>query len=397
MVTEVNEILESDPSQEDESDLGATLGTASLSSSDWTVETILNQMRRGNIQLNPGFQRRDAWTDVRKSVFVESLMLGLPIPQLVLAEHKTKRGNYIVIDGKQRLLTLRRFSPPALDGADGQVSPLVLTGLKSLHELNGRTYNDLANDPQFSEFLTEFDNQTIRTVVVRQWPSEEYLYTVFYRLNTGSVPLSPQELRQALHRGRFLTFAEEYSAASRELQRALRINGPDFRMRDVEILVRYFGFAEFLPEYRGNLKQFLDMTANKLNQAWPQREVQLRQVADACESAIRATFDIFGDHAFERWSGDKYEPRFNRAVFDIMTYYFKDEAIARLAMQQREPVRARFERLCVEDADFRESIQTTTKSVTATFKRLKTWGDTLVEITGLDFRRPQLIGKRMRV
>src|SRR5688572_2935664 len=137
MADEVDTVREMDPSQEDESDLGTSLGKASLSSSDWTVETILSQMRRGNIQLNPGFQRRDAWTDERKSGFVESLMLGLPIPQLVLAEHGTERGKYIVIDGKQRLLTLRRFSAPSPNGQEPQVPPLILTGLKSLSELNG--------------------------------------------------------------------------------------------------------------------------------------------------------------------------------------------------------------------------------------------------------------------
>src|SRR5271156_1022170 len=78
--------------------------------SDWTTETILRQIEKGNIQLNPQYQRREVWKAERKSKFIESLIIGLPIPQIVLAEDQTRRNSYIVIDGKQRLLTLSQFA-----------------------------------------------------------------------------------------------------------------------------------------------------------------------------------------------------------------------------------------------------------------------------------------------
>lgn len=73
---------------------------------DWTAGTIVSQIEKGFIDLKPKFQRREAWDDKRKSLFIESLVLGLPIPQIILAERKEKRGTYIVIDGKQRLISL---------------------------------------------------------------------------------------------------------------------------------------------------------------------------------------------------------------------------------------------------------------------------------------------------
>ncbi|MGN6930399.1 DUF262 domain-containing protein, partial [Neisseria sp. P0015.S010] len=79
---------------------------------DWTTETIIRQIEKGNIILNPDFQRRDAWNKKKKSQFIESLILGLPIPQIVLAESKDQKGKYIVLDGKQRLLSLRQFTIP---------------------------------------------------------------------------------------------------------------------------------------------------------------------------------------------------------------------------------------------------------------------------------------------
>ena len=82
---------------------------AVVQGTDWTTETLVGQLQRGNIILNPRFQRRDAWQRPRKSKFIESLIVGLPIPQIVLAESKTERGKFIVIDGKQRLLAILQF------------------------------------------------------------------------------------------------------------------------------------------------------------------------------------------------------------------------------------------------------------------------------------------------
>ena len=86
---------------------------AVLYASDWTVETVVSQLERGNIELNPQFQRRDAWSARAKSRFIESIILGLPIPQIVLAERRNQRGRYIVLDGKQRLLSCLLYTSPS--------------------------------------------------------------------------------------------------------------------------------------------------------------------------------------------------------------------------------------------------------------------------------------------
>ena len=77
-----------------------------VSSRDWTVETIVRQIQQENIDLDPAFQRRNAWRDSRRSRLIESFVLGFPVPQLVLAESPRQRGSFIVIDGKQRLMTI---------------------------------------------------------------------------------------------------------------------------------------------------------------------------------------------------------------------------------------------------------------------------------------------------
>jgi len=371
------------------------LNEAVVSGSDWTTETILRKWERGNIRLNPDYQRRDAWRAARKSRFIESLILGLPIPQLVLAENRGKKGTFIVIDGKQRLLSLRQF---ASSPEDTDYPQLTLEGLEVRKDLNGQTIQTLESDSNFAADLTVFQNQTIRTVVIKAWPNESVLYLIFLRLNTGSVQLSPQELRRALHPGPFVSFADQRSASMVGLQRILKTTKPDFRMRDVELLVRYYAFRNYLSDYKGNLKGFLDSACKTLNGEWDARERELKKQADELETAIDTTFKVFGDrNAFRKWDGSKYEGRFNRAIYDVMTFYFSDSAVRRRAVGAKVDVEKDFKKLCSSNGDFVKSIEVTTKSIEATVTRLSIWGKTLAKRCQQAIVVPRLVGNSIRL
>ncbi|MER5522574.1 DUF262 domain-containing protein [Streptomyces sp. NPDC001761] len=387
----------------EEEDAAASVTTeevtrAVVTDTDWTAETILSQLRRGNIQLNPRFQRRDAWNKPRKSRFIESLILGLPIPQIVLAEDKNRRGKFIVLDGKQRLLALRQFAAGSSFSASAEeenFKGFSLTGLEVREDLRLVTLKKMESDDSYVDDLNSLLNETIRTVVVRRWPNEDFLNLVFLRLNTGSVKLSPQELRQALHPGLFTDFLDDCASDSEWLRAALRIDKPDFRMRDVEVLLRYFGFQFTLDEYTGNLKKFLDDTVNLLNAQWSKEEERIKQVGENCNRSIEATFKVFGDNSFYRWAGGKYEGRFNRAVFDVMTYYFSDANVRSAAVSRAEIVEWAFRNLCDTNQRFVESIQTTTKTPLATHRRLSLWGEALGDAIGVKLRVPELRDNRL--
>ncbi len=383
---------------EEEDDLEITIATLARGTvtqgTDWTTETIVNQLARQNIALEPRFQRRTAWSDIRQSRFIESLLLALPIPQIVLADTKENRGRFLVIDGKQRLLALIHFFAPAGLGVS---QPLRLTGLKIRKDLNGATFQSLQSGSHRDDF-DALQNQTIRTVIVRNWQDESLLYVIFHRLNSGSVQLSPQELRQALHPGPFLDFANDFSKESQAVAKALGLTDPDFRMRDVELVIRYFAFKERITDYRGNLKAFLDDTCKMLNHDWPSRERELRSSARQLEAAIETTIAVFGEAcAFRRWNGDTFEGRFNRAVFDIMVFYFASEAVSVAAPRSGPQLVAAFKDLCLRSEDFAHSIQTTTKSLQATADRLGIWGRRLREELGVQIKIPSLRDKRIEL
>ena len=384
---DIERLFDEDPARVVEQDLNHPPTEAVVTSSDWTTETILSQIEKGNIDLNPRFQRREAWNDKRKSEFIESLFLGLPVPQLVLAEKPNQRGTYIVVDGKQRLLALRRFGA---NGNDGGFSPLHLSGLEVRSDLNGKSLKSMRLESALTEHVSWYENQTIRTVIVRNWKQEEFLYRVFLRLNMGTLPLSSQELRQALHPGPFVDFADEQSSASEAIQRALHLEKPDFRMRDIEILVRFFGFHERLGKYSGDLKKFLDDTCDTLNKDWDRRRDEIVAAAGQCDLAIETTMQIFGSDAFRRWDKSRYVGPFNRAVYDVMVYFFSRDDIRMEAVRRGDQIVRSFKDLCDSNVAFRDAIQTTTKSIRATLTRFRGWRSELQRITGLDIPDPPL-------
>lgn len=331
------------------------------------------------------FRDRSAWTDRRQALFIESLILGLPIPQLILAEDQNRKGSFIVIDGKQRLLSLRRFSAERHEDFD----QLKLQGLDVLKHLNRKTLDELRASPSYGAELAAFDNSSIRTVIIRNWKSEAYLYEVFLRINTGSVQLSPQELRQALHPGEFSRFVDYFSAESAGLRQALGIEKPDFRMRDAELLLRYISYKLYISDYRGNLKIFLDQATKRLNAEWSEKEGVVRHICTEMEAAFAFTEEVFGhENVFRKWNGERYERQRNRAVFDIMLYFFSERVIRESLHNKSLDIEQSFKFHCTHDAEFRSSLETTTKSIEANRERFNTWGKIISKISGQDIRLP---------
>ena len=371
---------EDDDDQETSQDLDAEeISELVVSGTDWTTGTILDQLVRENIRLNPRFQRRDAWDITRKSRFIESLILGLPVPQIVLAMSQTERGKYLVLDGKQRLLTILQF----YGKSETSNNSFSLRGLQLRPDLNKLKYDDLTKNILNSSDISALDNQTIRTILIRNWKSEKLLYQIFLRLNVESTPLSPQELRQALHPGPFSNFVDDKSISSVALRKILRSNTPDYRMRDVEILIRHIGFHYFMPSYRGNLKEFLDDTCEKLNKNWDSEEERLEDVLDAFEKAVEVGINIFGENHFSKvWlsSTNKYQTRFNKAIFDVVSFYFSDQKIREVAMKKGEKVENAFKDLCASHPEFVNSVQRTSKNMQETSTRFSLWGDVRIQV-----------------
>ena len=337
---------------------------------DWTIGVLVDLLKRKKIDLQPNYQRRIAWTTDKMSRFIESLFLRLPVPQIVLAE--TSPGRFAVIDGKQRLNSLARF---CLDTD----KPLVLKGCEYRDDLNGLAYEDMLSKDALEASVDAFQSHTVRTTVIKNWESDTLLYLLFLRLNQNSVTLSPQELRRALYPGDFLNWLDDRTTNSEGMKQIFS-KVPDFRMRDMELATRFLGFHFFGASYAGNMKNFLDNVTRYITVHWAGVDAQVDDAWQRYEGAIATTTAIFGNDAYKVWIDGRFLPAKNRAVMDIMNYYFSAGDTAQHAMNNGAAVVDAFIDLCQHNDDFLRSLQTSTKTEAATNMRFYTWGQRLENV-----------------
>jgi hypothetical protein len=213
---------------------------------DYPVDSLVKRISMDDI-LIPKFQRGYVWSLKEASRFVESLLLGLPVPSIFLSrEPETQK--LLVIDGQQRLSSLRYF----YDGIwPSTRKEFALKGLASKFE--GATYKSLAGDDR-----RRLDDSIVHAIVVKQdEPSDDSssIYHIFERLNTSGVSLTPQEIRTAIHHGEFSDLLKELNAVDH--WRA--VYGPVNKlMRDQELILRFLALYYDAEQYSRPMKGFLN-------------------------------------------------------------------------------------------------------------------------------------------
>jgi hypothetical protein len=355
---------------------------AVVSGTDWTTETIVSQLKRGNIKLNPRFQRRDAWKRDRKSKFIESLIVGLPIPQIVLAESKDDRGTFIVLDGKQRLLSILQF----WGLGDGPNNKYALSALTLRGDLKHKTFEQLSTDSSFEDDYNSLCNQSIRTVVIKNWKDSNFLHTVFLRLNTGSVKLSPQELRQALLPGPFSDYVDEAATKAKPLHELLGLNDADPRMRDTEILSRFLAFRFFADSYPGRMREFLDKSCDTFNSKWTGEKEGVESAVADFSKGIEALIKIFGDDVARKPDSRQ----FNRAIFDALIYFHSQKAVRLAVRDKSAQLRKAYRELLTSDSGFLQAVESDTAGAPNTSRRLSLWANVLSNVSGHKVHPPKI-------
>jgi hypothetical protein len=360
--------LVEDLNEDFEGELGDNLGQISISSRDWTVETIVSQIKAKNIDLNPSFQRRNAWNDTKRSRLIESLVWGIPVPQIVLAESRDRPRSFIVIDGKQRLLTIAGFFDPSIN----YWKKPVLGDLQQFEELNGLTAKMLEEVPAHEEMYRNLMNADIRCTIISKYDSDDLLYEIFLRMNTASTQLSTQELRQVLCRGWAADWLITTTAQHQPIHDVLGIEDSDLRLVDVEILLRCICTDLFLDTYNGNMKHFLDGSMRVLNEEWTEKKIEI--VYARINKGIARLIKVLGvKNIGRKVSKGKFESRFNRALFEVQQYYFSRLPLQPTAAQKSEFVK-KFIIWFEANQEFRESIESTTKSIERTRTRFRAFG-----------------------
>ena len=216
---------------------------------DLVVEALVDQIGDRTIFLRPlserpSFQRRYVWTNTLASRLIESILLNVPIPPCYLSQNEDFELD--VIDGQQRLFSIYRF-------LDNQFA---LSGLEVLTDLNSLRFHEVSLKMQ-----RQLKTHTLRCVLITNESHPEIKFDVFERLNTNTVPLNAQELRNSLYRGTLNDLLKKVVEYPPWLE-ILGKKGPDKRMRDEELALRFFAFwIHGIQSYRTPQKHWLNDAA----------------------------------------------------------------------------------------------------------------------------------------
>jgi len=290
----------------------------------YPLDTISSLVNGGNYNLNPEYQRRHRWDNVKRSMLIESLIMNVPIPPIFLYEYEY--SSYEVMDGLQRLTAIASFYDDEFQ----------LAGLKKWPELNGRTYSSL---PELVK--KGIDRRYISSIILlhetakNEHDAEQLKQMVFDRINSGGEKLTPQEKRNANFDGKLNKKCIELSENPYLCQtwdiplpsgdygiNSERAENKLFKtMGDVELVLRFFAFRQRGQLQKGSLENYLDFYLEKGNYF---STSLIENLANLFNETIEFAFELFGEKAFwlyrSRRNGWSWYDRATTAVYDPMMY-----------------------------------------------------------------------------
>ena len=283
------------------------------------------------------------------------------MPEIVLAEDPIKKKAFVVIDGKQRLLTISGFLNPQI----GYWDKHNLSTLTVKKNLNGVSFEELKQNPEFADDLRQFLNSSLRCTVITNFTKNDVLYDIFYRLNSGSVSLSTQELRQVLNRGEFANYLIAVTNTTQPIHKVMNLEEPDKRLRDIEVILRCLSMIMFGKTYKGNLKLFLDTSMKTITDSWDIYEGKVESLYSRINECIDGLAEIFEGYKKigRKFTDDKPENRFNRVLLEVQLFFFVNLDFDLINEETSKKFKEGFIKLCQEDVDFRSSIESSTKNI----------------------------------
>ena len=330
-----------------------------ISTREPSVDLVMKRIRRDEIDLAPDFQRSgDIWSTRMQSRLIESILLRIPLPVFYMAANPD--DNWQVVDGLQRLGTLRNFILH---------KKLRLRGLEYLSQFEGYDYDQLPRPMQRRITETQLSCHVIETGT-----PPEVKFNVFKRINTAGKPLVGQEIRHALNPGLARELLRELAESPEFLKATDRTVNPR-RMADRECVLRFLAFRSLGDEsYGGKLDDFLMAAMKHLNRARGSHS----SLREDFRRAMSLAWHLFGKEAFRKPNRPGYKrwrSPVNKPLFESLSVALAEvpEARAKSLRGRKDEVVARL-RTLMEDAEFFESISVgtqTTRQVRLRFGRMR--------------------------
>ena len=327
---------------------------------DRMVKDLVNDINDEIIILDPDYQRNYVWNNKKASLLVESILLNIPIPVIYASEDEN--GKWIIVDGLQRLYSLKRFF----------ANDFKLVGLETLEELNGEKYSTLADAIQ-----KKLDRGELRIIVLQNDSDPDIQFDIFMRLNTGAVKLNEQELRNCMYRGALNSLIKDI--AKNNLYVQYLIPSKTDRMLANEFILRYLAVSENFDKDNNNIQNYDGRIKNLINSYMEKHKtdnaLELNDIKLKFETQIKKAYEVFGMLAFKK-NIETTKP--NAALYECIMIAFEDYSIEALT-QKRDSIKSMLDSL-LNDICFLNSIDKATGNTEVLNNRISTFKIKLGEV-----------------
>ena len=288
--------------------------TIKTDSYDMSVGELINLYKEQDLKLNPAYQRLYRWDDEHKTNFIESILIGIPIPPIFVAQKDD--GKWDIVDGLQRISTLLQLTGDLPD-----YEPLVLQGTETLPSLEGMTWETM---PMDAKRLLRRTRIGVSIILTENSVSSQY--ELFRRLNTGSVTLESQEIRNCLIIMLSSDFYEKINTLKtyENFIKCIKLTDDKYKIEyHMELILRYFIAKNNKVDYSQyniaseKLPKFIDKeTANLISDT----EFDLDKEIDLFKRTFDKLAEYMGDEIFRKYNGekDKFEGAFSNSSYEAI-------------------------------------------------------------------------------
>ena len=343
---------------------------------DFSIRELLLMRTEKDLDLRPQFQRNFVFDKQKASRLIESILLDVPIPDIYFAEGKD--GKYSVIDGQQRLTSFLGFIDEKLPSGES-FTEFTLGGLKILTELNKKKFSDLESDIQM-----KIKSTALHVIIIKKDSDDDVKFDIFERLNTGSMKLNEDEIRNSVYRGPYIELLDEL-ADDKTFGELVRKPNYKIRMWYRGMILRFFALSEkTYINYRPSMKQFCN---KELRERQYMSDEKIKEYRNRFRKSVDLCNTVFGENSFRRFKhGDSTNPdgnwvasRINMALFDVQMCGFVPYTSNQI-VNHADAIREAMLDIMCNDQEFIQSIEIQTSSTKQMTLRFEKWLGVLKQI-----------------
>lgn len=319
-----------------------------------SLDLILKRLKTDAINMNTSFQRNaNLWNVTKQSRLIESILVKFPLPAFYF--DGSNDDNWLVVDGLQRLSSLDNFV---------NKEAFTLRNLEFLEQFNEYTFRKLPSYLQ--RRIEEFE---ITAYIIAAGTPKQLKFNVFKRINTGGLPLTTQEIRNALFQGKGIEFLKRITQL-KSFKMATSYSIPEDRLQDQEFANRFLAFYLFgNAKYNSDLDGYLNKALEEINL---NLEINLEEIEENFDRAMKASYKIFAEDAFRKRYNieDKRKP-INKALFEVWAVLLSklNETQTEVLIRKKNDLKNRFINLLNEDEVFNKAITSGTGEKSRVRKR----------------------------